>query len=303
VFAAGCGDPPRADADDLLQYLRNAEAQANVRRLDPESEAYAEKILEARHAWQTTVAPITDLEELEALWAVDAGEWRDAEAVAKRLKAVTTYLDGCDASPAPAKPAESATESAGGGESKSHAAAYAEIIEAIADVPSHLSSDAARLKGEIPERLKIAAGSAAWQDLARAWDDLLSFVAAHQKDFAAGGQGLTFAHAEDTNAARDKWNRIHARLMADRQAEMARLARLTAPLDAAHPDSARQDRAQHIKRKQDLRAGGDANDLARARRLELDISYYDTIIKTAEARERRLRELESKRNAPDSFQQ
>ena len=87
----GCEQRPATNTDEIFYYVRNGETGAKVRRLDAEAQAYVDAIFAAYMALQTANAPINELDDLDALWALDSEKWRSEKDRSARLKAIQKW--------------------------------------------------------------------------------------------------------------------------------------------------------------------------------------------------------------------
>ncbi|MCC7292619.1 MAG: hypothetical protein IT449_11220 [Phycisphaerales bacterium] len=262
----GCEAHPPTEVEDVVNYLRNAAAGAEVKRLDPAAQAYVTDVWKAYKAWQKTDAEFDAVCGTESLWAQEADAWRDAEQVAARAKLVEPWR--------------------GGAVSQAAAAATTEFENVVVNAPT--------LPGEtpapLPQRVRAALGmdepglAAARQErteTASACGELLDWVQAHVSEFDPKGKGLAFASTETTRKAHELWNVLHARFAAeDAQAGKAADAMLV---------GGRAERQSLIDRKNELLKAKPktAKSEVAIRSLDFQIKRFDRLIAAAETTKRK----------------
>jgi len=279
VWLGGCSRPPATTTQDVLDYVRNAEAGAAVRRLDDEAQAYVERVMGAYGAFHDAFQPVADLASRKALWPLDDAKWRDAEKVAELRDALEKWQDDA---PDPAKPS-----------AKTRAQLLSEITEAILAIPSLPDSNPNtdnRMISDIKSRLLADGMSSKYAETARACLELLTAATDHADDFDPKATGLTFQNATLTARVAATWQGLHDRVEEPLEEELAELTeRLTREKEL---------RSEALTEKQALRAAitADKNKLRRYRELELLVEYYDARLKAAENREKELEKEAAKRD-------
>lgn len=292
----GCDKPVPTDAQDVLDYVRNSTVRADVRQLDRDAQEYVETVMKAERAWHKKLTPLLELADIDEFWDEDADEWRDPEKVGKQLGVIYGYFIGriptlnkADKDSPATKPPDSSSTTEEAGEKKdsqepTHADLLAKLNKAIDKTPKDLKAvDSVDVLTEVRTLLKMQEKSARCEQIAANYRDLLMLIMSQAHDFDPTAKGLTFTSAAATKQAHALWTKLHDRLQADRDAELAKIEERLSKGRAQQRDA-------DIEAKRELRKAGldDEANKRQFRRLELLIHYHDTVIKGAEKRKRTL---------------
>lgn len=300
---AGCDAPPTTSAQDVTDYVRNAGAGAQVRRLDKAAQDYVDKVLKAHAAWQEACAPIATISDSDTLWKLDAKEWRDAAKVSELLKAVLVYRLGTNGPPAGSKrdgedvPSNLATAKE---RAKSHSDLFDELRKAIRSVPESLTGETGQLEKRVLQLLEPDLGNIEnarrrYTEIATEYYQLLTFLMKNAGGLDSAGKGLTFADAAANDEAKRLWSKLNERFTREREQEIASLGAILAD----EPELKR----LALEEKIALRKAGISSetDRRKLRQLELLVHYYDARFKAAEKRKRKL-DQKAKADSADNKQ-
>ncbi|MFQ5424003.1 MAG: hypothetical protein ACE5F9_08485 [Phycisphaerae bacterium] len=285
---SGCDKPPAASPRDVLDYVRNGQAGASVRRLDDISQTYVDTVFKAYHAWQDAAQPLAAIADLDTLWAEDAAEWREAAKVTERIKTVFAFLsDGADTPESDVEDRHTTEKEASKGDStekkpKSRVQLHEALLRAIDAAPQTLTEQQSDLAARIRAKLGIEATDRWYATIANDYRNLLAFVVKHSNEFDRRHPGLTFTDADTNVRGHELWSRLHKELQAEREADRA-FIQTVQTLETKQKSEA-------LEEKQELRRSGleGENERSRYRELELLVRYYDARKKTAEALEKKL---------------
>lgn len=266
-LCAACAPPLPSTAQDVRDYVRNAQADAAVRRLDDVAQNYVDDFFKAFGAYKKAFDPIEKLADEDALWPMDDAPWRDAEKVAERKKTVDEWLAD---KPDPENP-----------DRKTRPELLKALSEAIGNVPSLpdlTPASESSLIAYITEQLDAAAMEPKYDAIAGDYATLLGLVTAHEAALDPNGKGLAFKDEQVNAQAANAWRALHD-LVVTKYTETD-LKQAEADLE-----NDRTKRADTIKEKQSLRSKitSDKKVLRRYRALEMLLEYYDARIHTAEA--------------------
>lgn len=268
--STGCAPPPATDQQDLLDTIRNGTVGAEVRRLDDAANAYVRDLFKADHRWSAASAKAEALLNLDSFWARDAAEWRDIEKAKERHQTLGRWLTDEPVELDEGKPKVTRRE------------VLAEFDQALTADPGVPGTSAADLAPQVKELLNPHASEAAMAPTIKQYHELLTLVMENAGGFEPGKSGLAFTDPAVAAKAEALWTGLHAQFTADREALVASVA------DRLSAGKAKQEAL--VKEKQDLlatRPTAEA-DQRKLRRLELEIKYYDAVIKSAEAAKKRL---------------
>ncbi len=271
VLFGGCSKPPATTTRDVRDYIRNAEADAAVRRLDDEAQAYVERVTGAYGAYHKACKPVADLASRKALWPLADAKWRDLDKVTKLRDVLEKWTKDA---PDPAEPS-----------SKTRPELLSELSKAIVDIPSLPDSNPStesRMIADIKSRLDTDDKSSKYAEVARAYLELLTASIDHGEDFDPKTTGLAFNSATLTTRVTSAWQDLHDMVEEPLEQELAEMTDRIAPEEEL--------RATALKEKQSLRSEitSDSDKLRRHRELGLLVEYYDTRIKFAERRKKKL---------------
>jgi len=284
----GCDSTPAASPRDVLDYIRNGQAGASVRRLDDSSQAYVDAVFKAYRAWEETAEPLAAIADPDALWAEDAAEWRQAAKVTKRIETVFAFLaDGVDASGSDEENHDTAEKQAPKGDSKekkpkSRAQLHEALLRAIDAAPQALTDQQPDLAARIRARMGVEATDRWYATVANEYRNLLAFVIKHSDEFDHRHPGLAFTDADTNVRGHELWSRLHDALQARREVDRA-FIQTVQTLE-------KKQKSEALEEKQQLRRSGlsGESERRRYRELELLVRYYDARFKTAEALEKTL---------------
>jgi hypothetical protein len=186
---AGCAQRP-PDADELVNYVRNARVSGPVRKLWDAGQAYIDAVMKQDAAYRRATARLADLE--VPTWKADDSHWRDAAAVRARADGLAGLAE---------PDALQAREDA-----------FAKVAEAVDAVPSGL--DRAAVVARVWEALGYAPHTQATLDerhraLLDAHLRVLGFVEQNAAAFRPASQGLVFEDERITRQVAE----AHATLM------------------------------------------------------------------------------------------
>ncbi len=265
AFSAGCDQPPATQSQDVIDYIRNARAGAVVRRLDPEPQAYVDRVMKAYGAYQKACKPVADLTKDKALWPQDSATWRDEKKIKKlRDKLVKWQEDKADPDDPKAKARPKLL------------AAISEEIAKLPSLPDATSSSKQKMIDDITGYLGVTVPEAGYADLAAGYIKLLSMIVDHADELKADKPGLVFADAELTSQATSTWQGIHDVVKSWTDMDFAKATDILAQENMLKQTA--------LEQKQALRSDitTDSEKMRQYRRLELLFEYYDTRIKWAE---------------------
>jgi len=281
VLCGACSKPPPTTTKDVLDYVRNVEAGAAVRRLDNEAQAYIEAVMAAYGAYQAACEPVADLAGRAALWSLPDAMWRDTEEVTKLRDELKKWqadeVDPADAS------------------GKTRAQLRSELSAAITGIPSlpdGNSTTNSRMITEIRSLLDTDSEEARNAEIARAYLELLTAAIDQAGDFDPDATGLAFKTDALTTRVTSSWQKLHDMVEEPLEEELATMTDRIA--------SDQKLRKEALEEKQSIRGQitSDVEKLRRYRELELLVEYYDARIRTAE---RRIKELEKEASDDAAF--
>lgn len=256
----GCTPSPPTDANDVLDYLRNASVGAQLRRLDAPSQTFVDQLLGIRAKIHAAQKPI--LRSVDALWPLDSPKWNDMKALEKQQKALQTWL--ADAKEASTK-------------KPTRAELITQFEQALAKAPAHeasLKAPEQRIQwlAKIRDSLHLARTEQECKQIAQLHVDLVSWILTNKQQMAAKAKGLQFTTPALTAQAKDRWKQLHLFLK-----KLPRAVHLPAFQELATYEITR---AKAIQEKQSLRKKGirDVATLRQYRRLEIKLHYFDRII-------------------------
>ncbi len=265
---SGCDAPPPTTTQDVLGYVRNAAAGAEVRRLDQTAQAYVDAVFKAQAAWRTACKAVTSVADVDKLWALNSDEWRDPDVRSDRLKQFRKWLAD--------EPDSEATDV------KTRAQLFAELQSAVAAAPKLPGEGAASLPDNVAAELAYDAERAWLEETACVHETLFAFVDDNADRFDDDKRGLAFQDSETTQVAARLWGKLRDALDQRRRAEIAEIDYLLT--------TGREERDAAVETKQKLAAAQSTEeyDRRRLRELEILIRYHDARIRQAEARKQEL---------------
>lgn len=271
ALLGGCSKPPATTTQDVVDYIRNAEADAAVRRLDDEAQAYVERVTGAYGAYHKACKPVADLASRKALWPLADAKWRDLDKVTKLRDVLEKWTKDA---PDPAKPS-----------AKTRPELLSELSKAIMDIPSLPDSNPStesRMIADIKSRLDTDDKSSKYAEVARAYLELLTASIDHGEDFDPKTTGLAFNSATLTTRVTSTWQELYNMVEKPLDEELAEMTDRIAGEEEL--------RATALKEKQSFRSEitSDADKLRSYRELGLLVEYYDARIKFAERRKKEL---------------
>jgi hypothetical protein len=224
--------------------------------LGPEAQPYVREVFKAHGDWQKELTPIGELMDPSALWGKEDDAWRDSQAVSERLARVRRWRNQSE-----------------------HQHCLEQLIGAIQQVPPSFAADASRITSAAEKELIVSDPDRVVQ-AATQYETLLALVEEKRSGFAEDKQGLAFANRETTAAVLEAWDRLHQTLNEAKDEERARaVAEMEWMLDEG-----KRLRDEALQRKREIRRelSDPREALRRARRLDIDIHYYDEMIRQAE---------------------
>ena len=271
VSFGGCSKPPATTTQDVVDYVRNAEEGAAVRRLDTKAQAYVEHVMGAYGAYDKACKPVADLASRKALWPLDDAKWRDLDKVTKLRDDLEKWTEDA---PDPSEPS-----------AKTRPQLLSELSEAIMDIPSLPDSNTnteSRMIADIKSRLDTDDKTSKYAQVAPAYLELLIAAIDHAEDFDPNATGLAFNSATLTTRVTSAWKDLHDMVEKPLDEELAEMTDRIAGEEVL--------RATALKEKQSLRSEitTDSDKLGRHRELGLLVEYYDARIKFAERRKKKL---------------
>ena len=261
LAAAGCEQRPPAQAEEVLDYLRNAAVGAKVRRLDGEAQTYVDEVMAAYRACQRACEPIATLAEVKALWPKKSKEWRDVAGIGKQLDEIRIWKG--DKPSLIGKPPLTPVQRLAG------------LTEAIGVVPDLVGAERASFVEHVTTTLDLTSHVKWLEDIADDYMVLYALVVDHASDGDPPGPGLTFKTASVQTRADELWEKLDAKLRSHAEASVRRVL----PEHEVRRDEA-------LKEKETLYAKEklSAEERRAFRRLEILIRYYDETISEAQAR-------------------
>lgn len=254
----GCTPFPSTDANDVLDYLRNASVGAQLRRLDASSQAFVDQLLSAQAKLHGAQKPI--LRSPKALWPLNSPKWNDIKTLTAQQNMLTKWLADSSASPAK-KP--------------TRANMISSLEKILAKAPAYSQSfktpeQRTQWLNEVRNTLSFTRTEQECQQIAQLHLNLVSWILNHAKKMTP--TGLQFSMPDLTTQAQTQWKQLHTFL--------EKLPRPTHIPSFRELTKYEATRAEAIKEKQAMRKKGirDENVLRQYRRLEIQLHYFDRII-------------------------
>ena len=263
--AVGCKETPPTNADEVLDYVRNASVGAQVRRLDPKAQAYVDGVYKAVRAFEGMMDVAGTMQDPSSFWEMDSKNWRDMSKVEELLESITKWEGGA------AEREELASK----------------IMPAILDeptLPGGIETRDGPLNRAVRQYLDLDGIDALEQyatpssvvDLAKKYRSLLEFCQKNAASLDPKTEGLDFTSDDLDQKATQLWNDIHSSI--EKSYDLEALNASLAEQKALSK--------QFVEEKQAIRKEGldDPERFRAYRSLELRVFYHDQRAKSIEGK-------------------
>lgn len=266
ILTSGCQKRPATNPDEALDYVRNAVAGAEVRRLDPDPQAYMDRIFPIYMEWKAANAPIEALANVKGLWKKESNQWRQRDRIKKVLQQIKEWVaDTADLKDKDAKTRKNLRQ---------------ELTKQINKIPEIARSSANEFIARIRDAMDCQAHEKWLALVASDYSALFTFVDDHFADLDPKSEGLRFRSPAYQRQADALWQTVSTRLVS--RAEMI-VDQYQTKFDRERKNALARKKALY---QQDT---SNATDLREFRRLEVLIAYYEHLRREAELAARDIR--------------